>query len=194
MPPLPQTIEEKINAAHTLKEQGNEYFKAGLYKEALKSYTKVFAYTRGLPGATFDSKRDTSSGFDASNFIPQGAARITETQQQRCIDLELAVENNIATVYVKLKNGPKAIIHSNRALERCATNWKAFLRLAEGKALSKDWDGALRALQSASAFCDEKNKRNIAQEIERVKVMQKRESNETEAALRKTLAGAFEKF
>ena len=44
------SIEDKLRIARELKDQGNSHFKATNYHKAIKSYLKVFLYTRGLPG------------------------------------------------------------------------------------------------------------------------------------------------
>ena len=44
------TIADKIAQATELKDQGNDLFRIGEYKKALRTYLTVFLYTRGLPG------------------------------------------------------------------------------------------------------------------------------------------------
>ena len=194
MPPFPTTINGKIEYAVSLKEQGNQAFRAGQLKDALRFYGKVFAFTRGLPGASFDSKTAESGGMDTANFLAEGVERITATEQQECIDLELAVENNMATIFLKQKNGPKTILHGERAVKRGAENWKAHLRLGQGRALVRDWDGALRALNAALGYAHMDNKAVIQQEIERVTAHQKQENALSEAKQRKSYAGVFERM
>jgi len=197
MPIFPTTISGKIEYALNLKEQGNQAFRDGNLKEALRFYGKVFAFTRGLPGATFDSKTNDGGfggGFDTSNFIGEGVVRCTHEEQARCVELELAVENNMATIFLKQKNGPKTILHGERAVKRGPENWKAHLRLGEGKALVKDWEGSLRSLNPALQFAPTTSKDVIKHEIDRVSSHLKQENALLEAKQRKSMAGVFERM
>jgi len=197
MPAFPTTISGKIDYAANLKEQGNLAFREGKLKEALRFYGKVFAFTRGLPGATFDSKTGAGGfggGFDSSNFVGQDVVRCTDEEQARCVELELAVENNMSTIFLKQKNGPKTVLHGERAVKRGPENWKAHLRLGEGKALIKDWEGALRSLSASLQFAPATNKTVIEQEIDRVTSHLRQEKALSEAKQRRSMAGVFERM
>ena len=189
---FPSTISGKIDYALGLKEQGNAHFKAGAFSKALVCYGKVFAFTRGHPGATFEQQE--AGGFDTSKMFGNDVPKITPAEQTRCIELELAVENNMATIFIKQKNALNAVKHSERALVRDSTNWKAFLRLGEGKALLHDWEGSCKALRTAEQLAPEANKATIRNEREKSISQNKRERAAADAAQRKSMAGVFERM
>jgi tetratricopeptide (TPR) repeat protein len=189
---FPSTISGKIEFACGLKEQGNAHFKEGSFSKALVCYGKVFAFTRGHPGATFEKQE--AGGFDTSKMVGDDVQKITPEEQKRCIDLEIAVENNMATIFIKQKNGSKAVKHSERALVRDPSNWKAFLRLGEGKALLHDWEGSCKSLRMADELAPEANKATIRKELEKSVAQEKRERAAADAAQRKSMAGVFERM
>ena len=127
-------------------------------------------------------------------MIGNDVPKITPAEQARCVELELAVENNMATIFIKQKNGPKAVKHSERALVRDSTNWKAFLRLGEGKALLHDWESSCKALRTAEQLAPESNKAMIRKELEKSIAQEKRERAAADAAQRKSMAGVFERM
>eukprot|EP00968_Pinguiococcus_pyrenoidosus_P019109 scaffold2012_cov228-Pinguiococcus_pyrenoidosus.AAC.16 len=62
---LPQTVDEKLDAADALKETGNEFFRQQEYVKACQHYTRIFAYVNGLDT---EEMQDKIPGLDSRAF------------------------------------------------------------------------------------------------------------------------------
>ena len=190
MSAFPSSIAGKISYAESLKEEGNAFFKAGELRKARSCYTKVFAFTRGLPGSTFDKRSDDES-FDSGMYLNPSEERITPLQEKQCVALELSVRLNMATIFIKEKKGRKAVEESVLALERDSESWKAHMRHGQGKALLHDWESARFSFLRAKKLAPAANTDSIAAELSRVVQKQKIEDANAKAIQMKRMAKAF---
>lgn len=108
-----------------LKNTGNEAFKAGDYKEALKYYSRIFIHIGMNPH------------MDMAAMMGGGGKPPPQAQQpKKEIDphtakvnaLRLTAFNNMATVYLKTKQWPKCREKCDKVIERDAKNTKALFR------------------------------------------------------------------
>ena len=190
MPPaFPSTIAGKIEYATNLKNEGNTAFKEGDLRKARNFYTKVFAFTRGLPGSTFDTKSGES--FDTSVYLKPDEEKITPDQEKACVALELSVRLNLATIYIKENKAVKAIEQAEYALERDNENYKANLRHGQGKAMIKEWESARFSLLRAKQFAPEEHKASIITELARVIAKQKEAEAAEKDIQRQRMKNAF---
>jgi tetratricopeptide (TPR) repeat protein len=100
------TATERINSAEKKKAEGNDLFKKGAIEEALFAYRKSRDYIK-----------------DLWNCEPE--------ELEKCRFLIVTIQLNIAACHLKLKNYNFTIEVCKRALDRDATNIKAYYRLGQ---------------------------------------------------------------
>lgn len=181
------TTEGKIDAAKRLKDEGNELFKQQLFKKANISYFKALAFTKGLPGRPATGKGDPMTQLAASN---SSSTPLSDETVATVNDLETVIKTNIATCYIKLEDGPKALQYANEALEIKPNSWKALLRKGEAYQLLKFHDKSVESFDSATSHApDEAARSSIAKAKSKTLAMIKAES----AKQKKAFANIFEK-
>ncbi|RHY43128.1 hypothetical protein DYB37_009885 [Aphanomyces astaci] len=116
------TVGEKIAEADLLKQQGNLYFKAGLFKKANQHYVKIFLYVNGL-----------SVAGDGMSSYAKGAANASASESEgvAITQLKLAAHSNMAMCHLKLDNPDKAIEQADKVLAIAPGHVKALLRKAQ---------------------------------------------------------------
>eukprot|EP01121_Diplochlamys_sp_Union-15-3_P013706 TRINITY_DN4290_c0_g2_i2.p1 TRINITY_DN4290_c0_g2~~TRINITY_DN4290_c0_g2_i2.p1 ORF type:complete len:417 (-),score=91.15 TRINITY_DN4290_c0_g2_i2:82-1332(-) len=110
-------FDEKYEAASKRKEQGNELFKNQLYQRAIAKYDKaidLMAYEHNLK----------------------------DDEKKKAQDLKIPCQNNLAMVYLKLKNYKKVIETCQKVLETEPNNVKALYRRGVAYSESGDWNQA----------------------------------------------------
>mmetsp|Transcript_11966 Transcript_11966/g.20209 ORF Transcript_11966/g.20209 Transcript_11966/m.20209 type:complete len:176 (-) Transcript_11966:456-983(-) len=133
------SVDEKIEIAKKLKEEGNNAFKAGDLTGAMRSYHQILLYVSGL---------DRSS----AALIPapeDPSTKLTDEQKADISELTFAHFNNLAAVYVKLEKWEKGMAAGTKALEARPQNLKALYRRGKCRCESGDLDGAQEDLDSA---------------------------------------------
>ncbi|TDH71512.1 hypothetical protein CCR75_007507 [Bremia lactucae] len=160
------SVAEKLEQAELLKRQGNLLVKDGIYKRALASYAKVFAYVNGL-----------SVAGDAMSQYTQGAASVTATKEQgEMIQIiKLAVWSNMALCHLKLGAQPEQVLsfcdkvlalepqHSKARFRKAQAlvqlvqyeqAWKLFQELLEEEPRNAVVRNEIRALQATKRAYD----------------------------------------
>lgn len=83
---LPATIQERLAKAGSLKEEGNDLFRAEQWKKAIRKYHHTLMYCKGIT--------------DKLDFIPglaaAGGLRVTAEEERQATVMTLAVTNNLA--------------------------------------------------------------------------------------------------
>ena len=138
-PNVPVTIEDKIEKATEYKLKGNNKFKQGKFKSAIRIYHFVFAYTTGLPGQKSGGEADQFSSMIKPSNNAEG---ISDEQNVTITELHAATNLNICNCYLKLKQGRKAMEYGKKTLNIKPDYWKVHLRLAEAYILLADSDQA----------------------------------------------------
>eukprot|EP01116_Phalansterium_solitarium_P009516 TRINITY_DN2369_c0_g1_i1.p2 TRINITY_DN2369_c0_g1~~TRINITY_DN2369_c0_g1_i1.p2 ORF type:complete len:285 (-),score=117.56 TRINITY_DN2369_c0_g1_i1:282-1136(-) len=124
--PVPETIEEQLEAAHELKQRGNERFAAGQHAAAAGCYQQA---TR-----LFD-----------------GTARTADSSERRLIEAtRLACLPNLAACHLKLDDAASAMRDAAKALEIDSANVKALFRLGSAQALAGETATAKATLTKAA--------------------------------------------
>jgi tetratricopeptide (TPR) repeat protein len=156
------TVDQKIEKAKELKDQGNDFFKQGLFAKARVSYFKALAYTKGLPGRPVNGKKVEPMAQLAASTL--SSAPLNNYQITSLDELDVVLKTNIATCYIKLDDGEKAVKFANEALDLKENHWKAFLRRGEGYQLLRfhdksvvDFDKALTIIGES----DENSKNSV---------------------------------
>ncbi|CAG9320994.1 unnamed protein product [Blepharisma stoltei] len=99
-----EKILEHISKAEAFKIEGNELFKQGNYKDALKKYAKVFLYTEGL--------------ISKSGALSQYAkVCLTDQQEAQVNEIRFSTYSNMTAVHLKEGNYERTILKANKALE-----------------------------------------------------------------------------
>lgn len=181
------TTEGKIDAAKRLKDEGNELFKQQLFKKANISYFKALAFTKGLPGRPATGNGDPMTQLAASNSL---SPPLSEDTVSVVNELEATIKTNIATCYIKLEDGPKALQYASEALDVKASSWKALLRKGEAYQLLKHHDKSLEVFDLATSHAtDEAARSSVAKAKAKTVQMIKAES----VKQKKAFANIFEK-
>jgi len=127
------SAQTNIDKAIELKQQGNEFFKAGNFKKAMVSYHEIFMYVHGF-----------SEGSTKSMMPGQTTTPVTPEQMAAIRELKVAHFSNLSMCHLKLGNVERARDNCTKALAIDPTNEKALFR--RGKCYSQ-----LGALDEAKA-------------------------------------------
>lgn len=146
-PNVPITIDDKIEKAAEYKLKGNNKFKKGKFKSAIRTYHFVFAYTTGLPGQKSGGEADQFSSMIKPSNDVQG---ISGGQNATVTELHAATNLNICNCYLKLKQGRKAMEYGKKTLKIKPDYWKVHLRLAEAYILLGDSEQAKMCISKAN--------------------------------------------
>eukprot|EP00753_Platysulcus_tardus_P013784 PLAT3861.2.p1 GENE.PLAT3861.2~~PLAT3861.2.p1 ORF type:complete len:295 (-),score=140.69 PLAT3861.2:45-929(-) len=173
---MPTTKAEKIEEGVRLKTLGNEAFAAGDYSRAVRMYTRVFLYVRGLLGE--------------SNSLARYSRRselLSAEQEALVASINLGCYNNLAACYLKLGKPGKALENAKKALAADEGNVKALYRAGSAYIDMNDFTNARRYLKSA-AHAAPKSK-GIRRELKRLRKAEKAADREARA----TLGGMFDR-
>jgi peptidylprolyl isomerase len=132
---------QKIAEAVRLKEQGNKFVAAAEYKQACKTYRRVFAYINGL----------LTKGDHMAQYA-QEAALLNDEESTTIEDLRVSTYTNLALCYLKLAEPEKAFDAASQALAVQPNSVKALYRLASASIALRRWDKAKEALRRALAI------------------------------------------
>lgn len=83
---LPTTIEGRLAKAVSLKQEGNELFRAKQWKKAIRKYHHTLMYCKGIT-----DKLDFIPGMSAA-----GGLKPTAEEEKQATDMTMAVTNNLA--------------------------------------------------------------------------------------------------
>eukprot|EP00455_Lapot_gusevi_P036751 TRINITY_DN4091_c0_g1_i3.p1 TRINITY_DN4091_c0_g1~~TRINITY_DN4091_c0_g1_i3.p1 ORF type:complete len:185 (+),score=48.51 TRINITY_DN4091_c0_g1_i3:74-628(+) len=117
---MPTTVDEKLECASRLKEEGNQFFREQNFGKALSRYTKMFLYINGLMA-------DGLAMMVPASSLPQ----TSEQQSQSIRQLQISAHLNSAACHLKLNQYDAAVKSSNKVLELDAGNSKALFRRAQ---------------------------------------------------------------
>jgi len=84
---IPSTVGGRLDAARTLKLEGNDYFKKQDWRKAISKYHRAKLYCKGIT-----DKLDFLPGLESVSV----KTKPTEEQQKEASELILAVSNNLA--------------------------------------------------------------------------------------------------
>jgi tetratricopeptide (TPR) repeat protein len=147
------TVDQKIEKAKQLKDEGNDFFKQGLFSKARVSYFKALAYTKGLPGRPVNGKKvEPMAQLAASK---SSSAPLDNEQITSLDELDIVLKTNIATCYIKLNEGGKAVQFANEALDLKENHWKALLRRGEAYQLLRFHDKSIADFDKALTIIGE---------------------------------------
>eukprot|EP00808_Paulinella_micropora_P006296 g15844.t1 len=141
---------ERINGllekATQLKTEGNACFKEKKYADAIRHYSKIFAYTRGIkaPQMGIESMLGAGRSFPASS------------EQTRLVEeLTLSANLNLALCYAKDGKGVQAVKFASEVLKTSGQdeNVKALSRRGHGYYLMGDYSSAEEDLERANKLC-----------------------------------------
>lgn len=83
---LPASIQDRLAKAKSLKNEGNEHFRANQWRKAIRKYHHTLMYCKGIT--------------DKLDFIPgmaaAGGLRPTAEEEKQATEVTLAVTNNLA--------------------------------------------------------------------------------------------------
>lgn len=103
------TIDDKIREAQRLKDEGNEFVKAGDFRKALNRYAKVFLYVNGL----VDSAGTATSMGAMLGQSARGPAASAE-EKATIAQLQFSAHSNSALCFLKCSEFDKALASCNK--------------------------------------------------------------------------------
>lgn len=129
-----QNVEQKLATGDLHKSAGNDFFKAGDYKAALKEYHSAILYLKGLDNSAMQQ------------FAPNGIDPMDNDLKHKVGLVLLSTHLNMSAVYLKLSNFEKAIQSAEIVIKLDPKNTKAIYR--KGCALMglTDYDKAAKVL------------------------------------------------
>ena len=84
--PIPTTIQGRLTKAKSLKQEGNEFFRVGGWKKAIRKYHHALMYCKGIT-----DKLDIIPGLAAA-----GGVKASEEEKREASEVTVAVTNNLA--------------------------------------------------------------------------------------------------
>ncbi|XP_032240458.2 tetratricopeptide repeat protein 9C [Nematostella vectensis] len=130
-------VEDKIDQAFSLKEEGNGCFKQKNYREAMKKYHRAMLYVRGLT--------DQPMPFSLSD-----RPLVSEELAAKILELELSCYNNLAACHFETGRWPKVVDYCKKVLAHQPENAKALYRRGTAYINLKDLDRAQEDLSKAT--------------------------------------------
>lgn len=165
-----EKFDELISAIESIKAIGNEQFKLGKHKVALKKYRKAVKYINHF------SKNEEMEMSDSEDSENEDAAEKVKVSQISDVDLEknnklekikIPCLLNSAACKLKLNDSLSACEDLNEVLRLDENNTKALYRRAQAHVAMKDFDEASKDLNSALKIAPED--KAIKGELVRVK-------------------------
>lgn len=146
-----EKLQNMIQTAQTLKQEGNVFFKDGDYKKAKAKYTRVFAYTR----AFISSEPDGGEGMVNMAMKASGLGEITDEFKLIAKNLERDVNNNMAIIFLKEENWTKVVEKSTKSL-KIEKNVKGYFNRGKAYAMKNDFESAYKDFEEGKKdFPDE---------------------------------------
>ncbi|KAF8169756.1 hypothetical protein BJ912DRAFT_998801 [Pholiota molesta] len=181
VPDLANTTAHKLATAKQKKDTGDQAFKLGNVKDALKSYHEALMYLLGLDKNALQSLGVGSKS--PSTDATEGAKEKTEVD-----DILEKIYANMSACHLKNQNWKRAAETADKALAKNENNYKALFR--KGKALGEQgfFDKAVKVLEDLKT----KNPSDVAlvdQEIARLRAI----DDERERAHKKKMKGFLNK-
>ncbi|KAL0953284.1 hypothetical protein HGRIS_004534 [Hohenbuehelia grisea] len=174
---MPITNEEKIQTAKTKKDLGDQAFKTGDTRAALKSYHEALMYLLGL------DKNAMAASMGGSSAPPIGSEQ-PEKPKTEADEIIEKIYANMSACHLKHENWKRTVETADKVLAKNPNHYKA--RFRKGKALGEQgfFEKALKVLEDLKS----KNSEDTAivnAEIARLRAI----DNERERAHRQKLKG-----
>ncbi|XP_049635866.1 tetratricopeptide repeat protein 9C isoform X1 [Suncus etruscus] len=134
-------MEKRLQEAQLYKEQGNQRYREGKYRDAVSRYHRALLQLRGL---------DPSLPSPIPNLGPQGPT-LTPEQENILHSIQTDCYNNLAACLLQMEpvNYERVKEYSQKVLERQPANAKALYRAGVAAFHLQDYDQARHYLQAA---------------------------------------------
>nr|XP_025860440.1 tetratricopeptide repeat protein 9C isoform X1 [Vulpes vulpes]XP_025860441.1 tetratricopeptide repeat protein 9C isoform X1 [Vulpes vulpes]XP_025860442.1 tetratricopeptide repeat protein 9C isoform X1 [Vulpes vulpes] len=134
-------MEKRLQEAQLYKEEGNQRYREGKYRDAVSRYHRALLQLRGL---------DPSLPSPIPNIGPQGPA-LTPEQEKILHTTQTDCYNNLAACLLQMEpvNYERVKEYSQKVLERQPNNAKALYRAGVAFFHLQDYDQAQHYLQAA---------------------------------------------
>jgi len=181
---VPSSTAHKVATAKQKKDTGDQAFKLGNVKDALKAYHEALMYLLGLDKNALQSIGIASKPASADEAAAGGKAK----ERTEVDDILEKIYANMSACHLKNQNYKRAVETADKALAKNEKNYKAMFR--KGKAL-----GEQGFFEKASKVLNELKTQNppdatvVDQEIARLKVI----DDERERVHKKKMKGFLNK-
>eukprot|EP00842_Homolaphlyctis_polyrhiza_P000977 jgi/Hompol1/1880/HPOL_002026-RA len=139
------------------KDEGNDHFKKGDIKAALKAYNFALLHLAGLDNAAVSAFVSRDSGNNG------GAEPLTQTEKDEIADTIKACHANMAACYLKTGNNQKAIDFCEKVIKVDENNAKARQALFQMRELDKAQECLVSAVKMSP------NDKGIRELLDKVK-------------------------
>ncbi|KAF9484411.1 TPR-like protein [Pholiota conissans] len=129
-PDLANSTSQKLATAKQKKDTGDQAFKLGNVKDALKSYHEALMYLLGL-----DKNALQSIGIDSKSTSSDAAEGAKEKEKTEVDEILEKIYANMSACHLKNQNWKRAAETADKALAKNENNYKALFR--KGKALGE---------------------------------------------------------
>ncbi|PPQ90804.1 hypothetical protein CVT25_012124 [Psilocybe cyanescens] len=141
---IPSATAQKLATAKQKKDTGDQAFKLGNVKDALKSYHEALMYLLGLDKNALQSIGISSRPAESSSDPTKGAAAKEKTEVDEILEKIYA---NMSACHLKNQNWKRAVETADKALAKNENNYKAMFRKGKGLGEQGFFDKALKILE-----------------------------------------------
>mmetsp|Transcript_17093 Transcript_17093/g.25285 ORF Transcript_17093/g.25285 Transcript_17093/m.25285 type:complete len:190 (-) Transcript_17093:25-594(-) len=156
--PLPYTVQEKIDASLSLKNEGNSKFSSKEWNKAKVCYSKIFAYLNGIIEENEYSAYKSALGIEKPN----------DEQVKIIKEILVATHSNLSATFLKLNKFSEALNEANKALILDPDHTKAKYRKAQSLVERNEFEEAIKILsilkKSNPTDCEIERSLKIAKE------------------------------
>jgi len=168
-----------VDLAKPKKEEANNYFAQGRFKEAMVAYSSALDYLEKYePPASGSEEKAISSNFEepheaargpseSSGVGPASASADGAGQETEALELKVTLLANRAQALIKIEEWQEAVFDCTEALRFNPQHHKAILRRGFALAKQKRWSAAARDL--AIAVANDPQDRKAAAELQMAK-------------------------
>eukprot|EP01095_Lingulamoeba_sp_RSL-Kostka_P006790 TRINITY_DN214_c2_g1_i1.p1 TRINITY_DN214_c2_g1~~TRINITY_DN214_c2_g1_i1.p1 ORF type:complete len:250 (-),score=101.54 TRINITY_DN214_c2_g1_i1:170-919(-) len=135
-----------LNSAEDHKVKGNDAFRKGELKKALKNYHFAHMYIRGVEQNGSKSGMGGMGGM--GSILQQKQPKLSSEEEDRANELYISTFSNMAAVHLKLLEYKKCVNDCNKVLDRDENNVKALYRRGCAYLKIKDLDAAQEDLEN----------------------------------------------
>ncbi|KAH9481583.1 Tetratricopeptide repeat protein 9A [Psilocybe cubensis] len=142
---VPSATAQKIAIAKQKKDAGDQAFKLGNVKDALKSYHEALMYLLGLDKNALQNISGPSRPADPASSDPTKGAAVKEKTEVD--DILEKIYANMSACHLKNQNWRRAVETADKALAKNENNYKAMFRKGKGLGEQGFFEKALKILE-----------------------------------------------
>ena len=150
------TIEQKLDTAAEFKDAGNGFYKASDFKAAAGKYHRAILYMKGID----NDLHGTPAFLQSASVDPNHEKHIDPALEQRCIQLNISIYNNLCACLLQQKDSKAERIKelAEVVLELDKNNEKAWFRHGQAAVRLNDFEKAKESFGKVAELSEGRNK------------------------------------